>query len=399
VNTETHAIISYAITPSAWEILFGDARQDRTWFDWVAENGGEGLALTRINRIVSAQDEEALGRQVLRWAKNAHREVDRLLVCSDSDVERGVLDSLDGDVRAYQIGVVPRAFEVEEHRNLRALLKEPEPFFIKGWSFIRLYGRVDGLHFRKHSASTWLAYAAGLGEWLLNQRATVGTWLTELCPDFSSWKSESGCENATLSYKNTFGAGAIHEANAGSSVMHRLGFVKFHAMRDMPCCGVGVRSNGDLVPMGALTDERDASGRWLWDDGSICAAAKGAGLEDSFAWVFRELSVAMEVLGAEWLKPSAARAGGGPEVWTVQLFGGDEVKVMLHATQMRAIPYRPSGKVSKFWLSAISINPLNKTWVVVATVEVDEFEVNQTLPVKASIDALIVTKDNPKGQE
>lgn len=255
---------------SALKLLTGEDALDRRWFNWTGLNGSGNppFAINRLE-ILTFEDKCSFAspsNPVAKWVRNACKQYRCMLIMSDEDkIHISEITGIDEAVEFHRISRQPWIHSPEQHLMLRQLLREPEDFFRVGWSDLRGGG---GFSTTEHAdPEQWLRYGEGVQAWA--RPTEIGNKLEASCPVFTSWRWSNYLDPEKLSFEGCFGESRVWTHAEVPNLKDRFGFVRFHWMRQMPCCGVGVRANGELVPFGALTDEKDALGDWIWDDGSI----------------------------------------------------------------------------------------------------------------------------------
>jgi hypothetical protein len=255
------------------------------WFNWINSNIG-GRAVERLQYL----DPDLNPDQVINWNTAArHAGYGCMLIYSLDDPAEITAHAKDlsGDVIIYPVSTVPTLAEMERVPTLLLLLREPEEFFRKKWQSIK-YGKSDPIAqpmLKNVSPSQWFAYGIGLKRWIaITTEGQPAAKYRTRCPDFKIWNRLSAMghdwPDDKLKHADTWDSKTDEYWHwslsnpCTDSVIPEMNldrFVAYYPMRQMPCCGVAVKESGELVPIGALPDEKNANG-WVWADEKTNAA-------------------------------------------------------------------------------------------------------------------------------
>jgi hypothetical protein len=135
-------LFCYGVTPRALQLLLGTNELPKTipnaWFNWLNQNLG-AVGIERITLLDPSRDAE----DVLKWNHNAEKAGYGCVLVYATDDPRKHTDHAEGlsdDVVIHPISHIPIKDEIEEYTEVLALLREPDDFFIKGWSHISYGG-------------------------------------------------------------------------------------------------------------------------------------------------------------------------------------------------------------------------------------------------------------------
>jgi len=180
------------------------------------------------------------------------------------------LVALNGDIMLVRLDPVPPAYDIWENARWFDTLVTPDDFFKNWWSALLVGGPQPAD--MPGSKADWIAYGRALEEWIAFKGEIDSNTQAarNLCPDFRNWQWSQQIEVTKLSYLTAFDRGSVLRV-ADYPILKTLELIEYHPLLHMPCCGVGKKQNGDLVPFGAFASLIDAEkdGQWLWDDGSI----------------------------------------------------------------------------------------------------------------------------------
>lgn len=282
----------YGITPRALQLLLKerfDPRLPVGWFNWLITNY-DGYATQRLTIV----DPKNSAKPVLNWNRNAQAAGYASVLVYATDDPRNNTDhaedrvgTLSNDVVLHPISHMPTLAEREEQIEVLTLLREPEDFFINAWDFVQRggCGFIDEQNFSDVQPKHWWAYGVGLKKWI--EQTADGqpdSVHRNICPDYASWNfmKSLGFEYPDIKldlqwFWNSPQSNPWHWSlenpctTTDIPAMKPEGFVAFYPMTPIPCCGVAVKESGELVPIGALPDEKDANG-WVWADEKTNAA-------------------------------------------------------------------------------------------------------------------------------
>jgi hypothetical protein len=115
-----------------------------------------------------------------------------------------------------------------------------------------------------------MVYGKELKEWITRTAESEQDSIYRIkCPDFSFW-NDIGPDFPDVKLEGSWCWDFnTHCTPEDTPEMKQDGYIAYFPMRQMPCCGIARREDGTLEPFGALPDEKDADGNWVWDDGSI----------------------------------------------------------------------------------------------------------------------------------
>lgn len=280
-------LFCYGITRRALQLLSPDSPSEipNAWFNWLNQNLG-GTAIERLTLI----DPDSSAAKVLNWNRNAKKAgYACVLIYSTEDPSQHTdhAKTLSEDVVLHPISHMPIRSERDGQFEVLSLLREPENFFINGWAMVRGGGGVsiDKRGLADVPPAHWWAYGIGLKKWInRTAKGQPDSVHRNNCPDYAPWNhmkaigleypdTKLSIQKCWNSPQSDFWHWSLSNPCTPTDIpaMSLDGFVAYYPMRQMPCCGVAVTESGELVPIGALPDEKDARG-WVWADEKANAA-------------------------------------------------------------------------------------------------------------------------------
>ena len=366
-------LICYGITHNALMVIQSTRSNldvPDGWFDWMFPNkdSPSGQAVCRI-QILDVQRSDSSLAQWNVVAREAG--FDCVLVFSTEDIPAfaHLSPHLDGDVELIPVGVVPNEAESLGRAALLKRLREPESFFQILWNSTREGGLlcIEDLGMSEVPTSHWWAYGNGLRRWIANAKAGgAQEELWQRSCDYSKWNAWKavGVADVKLDLDLCWNAKAEIGWHWNTSTPCTVtdipslgsdGVIAYYPMRQIPCCGIARRQDGSLETIGALPDEKDANGNWVWDNGSIRKA-----FTNPTSWLLERLKVLKQVLCWNASEPQAAlehkySASSEQPYKSVSLsFDGEQIDVRYNGLRIEIDPSNRAGPSAskKLWVTA-----------------------------------------------
>lgn len=280
-------LICYGITHNALKVIQSTTSSldvPDGWFDWMFpnKNSRSGQAVCRI-QILDVQCSDSSLAQWNAVAREAGFNCVLVFSTEDNPAFAHHSSHLDGDVELIPVGVVPNEAKSLGRAALLKRLREPESFFQILWNSTREGGLlcIEDLGMSEVPIAHWWAYGNGLRKWIASAKpkgAQEELW--QRSRDYSKWNAWKavGVADVKLDLDLCWNAKTEIGWHWNTSTpctmtdilsLRNDGFSAYYPMRQIPCCGIARRIDGSLETIGALPDEKDANGNWVWDDGSI----------------------------------------------------------------------------------------------------------------------------------
>lgn len=346
---------SYAITTAAMRTLVdhevGTHPTIDGWFDFELAHGLRRLKVVDLDHIDR------------HWSRTADAQgTSAVLVTSSRESGIAARGDLPDGVRCIPVSTD------EAERRLRTMLlqvlREPDQWLVANWASTTLGGGARNHRFADVNVSTWWACGAALRTWVRRTARGMGyERIREVTPDFSRWRCIPGQQPVRLddSYWNPpSGSGWSWHLSRPCTpdnvpAMRRAGFSEYYPMHTLPCCGIARRWDGLLVPQGALPDERNEDGHWLWDGQGRVEAQLARGQRRTFAeWV----SEAFGALTCQPWRPAIGWMSGNEKSAEVNSEDGTRVRVRWTDDEATVTPLRSSSDGQTLWITAVqSMDP------------------------------------------
>lgn len=279
-------LMSYAVTPRALQILLKSPNEPTCmpdgWFNWThPKTSSLGGPETQRLELVSFADG---ARSIGIWNNKAHASgyACALLVAMDEGTHVIDIKGLRGDV-VYQL-VTESPVDDNFNKRLLEQLREPESILSIYWDELRRGGggNLDEIGFQNVTAWQWWLYGKAIQHWI--QQTTRGesrtAELRQVTPDFKAWNNwkHLGVPDIKLNLEKSWNSPqeriwpwSLSNPCTVSDIptLEKDGFAAYYPLRQCPFSGIARRHDGSLETIGALPDENDANGNWVWDDGSI----------------------------------------------------------------------------------------------------------------------------------
>lgn len=262
-------LMSYGITARALQILTGSdtlpTEIPSGWFNWqyIKKTDSGEIAINRLQLL----NVDVNGDEVEIWNRNAIKVADCVLVYSPEDNPKFTdhLPSLNGSTVLQPVGYMQSELETEEQNEVLCMCRNPDDFFTDDWDSVRQgsdCGSLEAMQRVMLPLSLWFAFGLGLEKFI--QHNTDSWWGRH-----DERMSKSSLQWSWNNTEEDLWPWSLDNPCTVDDIpsLADHGYIAYYPMRQMPCCGIAIDTEGKLHTIGALPTEPDGS--WAFDDGSI----------------------------------------------------------------------------------------------------------------------------------